>query len=117
MLRHIISYEQAIKGNPREDVEGGRPTRAVIYACYFSDSQRKESIKGQSQEYTTFAEKNGITILRYFIGWAFSATADKCPEFQNMINSGKKLFDIVIVSGNWTGLPEIVMTALVTRPL
>lgn len=71
---------------------------AVIYARYSSDNQREESIEGQIRECTTFAEKNGITILRHYIDRAFSAKTDNRPEFQNMIkDSGKKLFDTVIV--------------------
>ena len=72
--------------------------KAVIYARYSSDSQREESIEGQIRECTAFAEKNGITILRYYIDRAFSAKTDNRPEFQNMIkDSNKKLFDMVIV--------------------
>lgn len=72
--------------------------KAVIYARYSSDSQREESIEGQLRECTAFAEKNGITVLRHYIDRAFSAKTDNRPEFQNMIkDSGKKLFDMVIV--------------------
>ena len=71
---------------------------AVIYARYSSDNQREESIEGQLRECTAFAEKNGITILRHYIDRAFSAKTDNRPEFQNMIkDSGKKLFDMIIV--------------------
>ena len=72
--------------------------KAVIYARYSSDSQREESIEGQIRECTAFAEKNGITVLRHYIDRAFSAKTDNRPEFQNMIkDSGKKLFDMIIV--------------------
>ena len=72
--------------------------KAVIYARYSSDSQREESIEGQLRECAAFAEKNGITVLRHYIDRAYSAKTDNRPEFQNMINdSGKRLFDIVIV--------------------
>ena len=72
--------------------------KAVIYARYSSDSQREESIEGQLRECTAFAEKNDITILRHYIDRAFSAKTDNRPEFQNMIrDSGKKLFDMIIV--------------------
>lgn len=71
---------------------------AVIYARYSSDNQREESIEGQIRECTAFAEKSGITILRHYIDRAYSAKTDKRPEFQNMIrDSGKKLFDIILV--------------------
>ena len=72
--------------------------KAVIYARYSSDNQREESIEGQLRECGAFAEKNGITVLRHYIDRAFSAKTDNRPEFQNMIkDSGKKLFDMVIV--------------------
>jgi len=72
--------------------------KAVIYARYSSDSQREESIEGQIRECTAFAEKNGVTVLRHYIDRAFSAKTDNRPEFQNMIkDSGKKLFDMIIV--------------------
>ncbi len=72
--------------------------KAVIYARYSSDSQREESIEGQIRECTAFAEKNGITVLRHYIDRAFSAKTDNRPQFQEMIrDSGKKLFDMVIV--------------------
>ena len=72
--------------------------KAVIYARYSSDNQREESIEGQLRECAAFAEKNGITILRNYIDRAYSAKTDNRPEFQNMIkDSGKKLFDMVIV--------------------
>jgi site-specific DNA recombinase len=71
---------------------------AVIYARYSSDSQREESIEGQLRECTAYAEKNSITVLRHYIDRAFSAKTDNRPEFQDMIkDSGKKLFDMIIV--------------------
>ena len=71
---------------------------AVIYARYSSDNQREESIEGQLRECTTFADKNGITVLRHYIDRAVSAKTDNRPEFQNMIkDSGQKLFDMIIV--------------------
>ena len=71
---------------------------AVIYARYSSDNQREESIEGQIREVTAFAEKNGIRVLRHYIDRAFSAKTDNRPEFQAMIkDSGKKLFDLILV--------------------
>ena len=50
------------------------------------------------QLWSKFAEKNGITVLRHYIDRAYSAKTDNRPEFQSMIkDSGKRLFDIVIV--------------------
>ena len=71
---------------------------AVIYARYSSDNRREESIEGQIRECTAYAEKNGITVIKHYIDRAFSAKTDNRPEFQQMIkDSGKKLFDVVLV--------------------
>ena len=71
---------------------------AVIYARYSSDNQREESIEGQIRECTSYAEKNGMTVVRHYIDRAISAKTDNRPEFQQMIkDSDKKLFDIVLV--------------------
>ena len=71
---------------------------AVIYARYSSDNQREESIEGQIRECTAYAEKNDITVIKHYIDRAFSAKTDNRPEFQQMIkDSGKKLFDVVLV--------------------
>ena len=71
---------------------------AVIYARYSSDNQREESIEGQIRECTAYAEKNGITVIKHYIDRAFSAKTDNRPEFHQMIkDSGKKLFDVVLV--------------------
>ncbi len=71
---------------------------AVIYARYSSDSQREESIEGQLRECTTFANREGYTVLQHYIDRAYSATTDKRPEFQRMIkDSSNGLFDFIIV--------------------
>ena len=70
----------------------------IIYSRYSSDSQREESIEGQIRECKAYAKKNGITILGNYIDRAFSAKTDNRPEFQRMMkDSGKRLFDVVIV--------------------
>ncbi len=72
--------------------------KGVIYARYSSDNQREESIEGQIRECTTFAEKNGITVLTSYIDRAYSARTDNRPDFQRMIRDSEKgLFDIIIV--------------------
>ena len=72
--------------------------KAVIYARYSSSSQREESIEGQVKEVTTFAERNGYTIIGTYADRAISGTTDNRPQFQKMINDSKrKLFDLIIV--------------------
>ena len=71
---------------------------AVIYARYSSDNQREESIEGQIRECTTYAEKNGITVVKHYIDRAYSARTANRPEFQQMVkDSERRLFDIVLV--------------------
>ena len=86
---------------------------AVIYARYSSDNQREESIEWQIRECTAYAEKNGITVIKHYIDRAFSAKTDNRPEFQQMIkDSGKKLFDVVLV---WTRTSVPLPVAKQTR--
>ena len=71
---------------------------AVIYARYSSEKQNDMSIEGQIAECRKYAEANGFIVVREYIDRAFSATTDKRPEFQHMIeDSKKKSFDAVIV--------------------
>ena len=68
-------------------------SKAVIYARYSSTNQREESIEGQIRECTDFAKRQDINIDR-----ALTGKTDARPQFQKMISdSGKQLFDIVIV--------------------
>ena len=72
--------------------------RAVIYARYSSSSQREESIEGQIRDCTTYAERNGYTVIGTYADRAISGTTDDRPEFQKMIKDSKrKHFDLVIV--------------------
>ena len=72
--------------------------KAVIYARYSSSSQREESIEGQVKEITTFAERNGYTIIGTYADRAISGTTDNRPQFQKMIEDSKrKPFDFIIV--------------------
>lgn len=74
-------------------------TKAVIYARYSSDNQRKESIEGQLRECMSFAERKGYTVIKSYADRAISGKrADNRPEFQKMISdSAKGEFDTVIV--------------------
>lgn len=73
-------------------------SKAVIYARYSSTNQREESIEGQIRECTDFANRQDITIVGSYIDRALTGKTDARPQFQKMIaDSGKQLFDIVIV--------------------
>ena len=71
---------------------------AVIYARYSSDKQTEQSIEGQLTVCKQYAEKNGYLVVDIYIDRALSATTDKRPAFQKMLNDSKKqCFNAVIV--------------------
>ena len=72
--------------------------RAVIYARYFSDNQREESIEGQLRECMQYAEYNDISVIDTYIDRALTAKTDNRPNFQKMIkDSYKGAFDMILV--------------------
>ena len=72
--------------------------RGITYARYSSDGQTENSIEGQLRECKDFADRNGITIVGNYIDRAYSAKTDARPQFQKLIkDSGKRLFDVIIV--------------------
>jgi DNA invertase Pin-like site-specific DNA recombinase len=71
---------------------------AVIYARYSSDNQTENSIEGQLRECKAFAKNKNIAVAGSYIDRALSAKTDARPDFQRMIkDSGKKVFDVIIV--------------------
>lgn len=71
---------------------------AAIYARYSSDNQRDESIDAQIRAIEEYAKRNDITIVKIYADKAKSATSDKRPEFQQMIqDSALGIFNAVIV--------------------
>lgn len=71
---------------------------AAIYARFSSDNQREESIDAQIRAIEDYAKKNNISIVRIYADRAKSATSDKRPEFQQMIqDSALGIFNAVIV--------------------
>lgn len=72
--------------------------RVVLYARFSSDNQRIESIDAQIRAMRKYCQQNHWKIVAEYKDEAKSATTDKRPEFQKMIeDSGKNLFDIVLV--------------------
>ena len=72
--------------------------RAVIYARYSSENQRKESIEGQLRECYAFARKNDISVVGEYIDRAQSGKFDTHADFQRMIaDSDKHTFEGVLV--------------------
>ena len=74
------------------------PLRVACYARYSSSMQREESISAQLRAMKGFCEDNGWVIVKTYVDEAYSATTDKRPQFQQMIeDAGQKQFDIVLV--------------------
>lgn len=72
--------------------------RAALYARFSSDNQRTESIYAQIRAMRQFCNQNKWKIVETYVDEAYSATTDRRPDFQCMIeDSGKGLFDIVLV--------------------
>ncbi|MGN0612391.1 MAG: recombinase family protein [Porcipelethomonas sp.] len=72
--------------------------RAALYARFSSDNQRTESIDAQIRAMRQFCNQNKWKIVKTYVDEAYSATTDRRPDFQRMIeDSGKGLFDIVLV--------------------
>ena len=71
---------------------------AVIYARYSSHSQNEMSIEGQIAECRRYANEHDYVIACEYIDRAQSATTDKRPEFQRMIEDSKDHdFEVVLV--------------------
>ena len=72
--------------------------RCVIYARYSCHNQTEQSIEGQLFDCEKFAANNGLNIVNHYIDRALTATTDRRPQFQQMIDdSGKNLFDVILV--------------------
>ena len=71
---------------------------AVIYARYSSHSQTEMSIEGQLAECRRYAEEHDLLVVQEYIDRAQSATTDKRPNFQRMIDDSRYgAFDIILV--------------------
>lgn len=72
--------------------------RAVLYARFSSDNQRSESIDAQIRAMEKYCIDNRMYIVDKYVDEAKTATSDKRPAFQRMIEDSKKhLFDVVLV--------------------
>ena len=75
-----------------------KPLRVACYARYSTNMQREESIFAQLRAMKKFCADNGWKIVGEYVDEAYSATTDKRPQFQQMIeDSNKREFDIVLV--------------------
>jgi len=72
--------------------------RAAAYCRYSSDNQREESITAQMRAIEEYCKKKDYVIVKFYADEAKSATTDKRPNFQLMIEeSSINIFDVVIV--------------------
>ena len=73
--------------------------KGVIYARYSSDKQNEQSIAGQVEVCTKWAQDNDINIIQIYHDEALSGKTDKRPDFQRMIKDARGgKFDYIIVS-------------------
>lgn len=70
----------------------------AAYVRYSSDNQREESLSAQLHAIEDYARKNNCSVVKIYSDKAKTATSDKRPEFQKMIqDSALGIFDAVIV--------------------
>lgn len=82
----------------RREISMENIKRVAIYARYSTDMQRTESISAQVRAMEQYCHQRCWKIVAKYIDEALSATTDKRPQFQQMIeDSSKKAFDIVLV--------------------
>lgn len=71
---------------------------AVIYARYSSYKQNEMSIEGQIEECRRYADEHDLFIIREYTDRAQSATTDKRPNFQRMIDDSEYgNFEVILV--------------------
>ena len=71
---------------------------AVIYARYSSYNQTEMSIEGQIAECRRYAEQHDLLVIQEYIDRAQSATTDKRPNFQRMIDDSEYgSFEVILV--------------------
>ncbi len=79
-------------------MNGKQGLRVVLYARFSSDLQRYESIDAQIRAMKKYCEQNRMIIVDTYVDEAKSATNDKRPSFQRMIEDSKNhYFDGIIV--------------------
>ncbi|MGG1879106.1 recombinase family protein [Paenibacillus cisolokensis] len=72
--------------------------RAVAYPRYSSDNQREESIIAQMRAIEQYCQQKGYVLVDAYPDEEKTATTDRRPNFQRMIeDSAKRLFDVVVV--------------------
>lgn len=72
--------------------------KVALYARFSSDNQRSESIDAQLRAMRAYCEQHNYEIVETYVDEAKSATTDRRPAFQQMINdSSTHSFNILLV--------------------
>ena len=72
--------------------------KVALYARFSSDNQRSESIDAQIRAMEAYCKQHNYIIVETYIDEAKSATTDRRPAFQQMINdSSSRSFNILLV--------------------
>lgn len=72
--------------------------RAVIYARFSSDRQRKESIEQQVKVCKAYCEREGLDVVNVYADHAITGRTDERPQFQKMVaDSATNTFRYVVV--------------------
>ena len=72
--------------------------RVALYARFSSENQRSESIDAQIRAMKAYCKQNNFVIVETYIDEAKSATTDRRPAFQQMIqDSSTHTFNILLV--------------------
>ena len=72
--------------------------KVALYARFSSDNQRSESIDAQLRAMRSYCEQHKFVIVETYVDEAKSATTDRRPAFQQMINdSSTHSFNILLV--------------------
>lgn len=76
----------------------GNIKKAVCYARVSTEMQNESSIDAQIYGVKEYCDKHGYFLVNTYIDFGISGTTDQRPQFQQMIEDGKKgQFDAVIV--------------------
>ena len=72
--------------------------KVALYARFSSDNQRSESIDAQIRAMEAYCKQHNYIIVETYVDEAKSATTDRRPAFQQMINdSSSRSFNILLV--------------------
>lgn len=95
----MMAVNEALKEEIYMGITKVSKGRLAFYARFSSDNQRDESIDAQIRIMEEYARKNGPwEVVESYVDRAKSATTDKRPAFQQMIEDAEEdKFDAILV--------------------